>query len=557
MQYVVAYARFSSDNQREESIDAQLRAIRQYCESKGYILVNTYVDEARSATTDDRPSFQRMISDAVAGQWEAVIVHKLDRFSRNRYDSAIYKKQLRDVGVRVESVLEHLDDSPESVILESLLEGMSEYYSKNLAREVRKGQQENALKCRHNGGPVLYGYKLNEDMHYIINEAEAVRIAYEMVAQGSSYSEVIALLTERGYKTRNGRKFCTSTLLHMLRNEKYNGTYTYNRTLPQTGGKRTNESRPDDQILRIPDGMPAIVDMQTWQDVQDIIKRRSTQSAKAAKRAKEVYLLQGLIKCGNCGTNMVGTRVRSNRDNKTRIYYECNGRKRKTADCKMRRISRDYVEGLVIDYIEKYILSDSAMERVRQLLIDEMEREQAASPSGVAGLKKELADTERSIDNLIDAIAAGVDAVRLRGKIDALEAKRAELEHRINLLEARNAPTQLDLSGLDAIIAKYRNIRGRSREEQKEIINRFVSEVIVYDNDDDGDKVILTMNYSKTLVPLKIKDAARGGLSPVKQKHDCSGNRVFLCAFLKPQAHYQATTDKKPTATKAIGFFDA
>ena len=150
--YVVAYARFSSDNQREESIDAQLRAIRSYCDQKDYILLDTYVDEARSATTDDRPSFQRMVRDAAAGNFSAVIVHKLDRFSRNRYDSAIYKKQLRDHGVRVESVLEHLDDSPESVILESLLEGMSEYYSKNLAREVRKGQNENALKCRHNGG---------------------------------------------------------------------------------------------------------------------------------------------------------------------------------------------------------------------------------------------------------------------------------------------------------------------------------------------------------------------------------------------------------------------
>ena len=137
--YVVAYARFSSDNQREESIDAQLRAIRQYCQQHDYILLDTYVDEARSATTDDRPAFQQMVKDSASGDWSAVIVHKLDRFSRNRYDSAIYKKQLKDNGVHVESVLERLDDSPESVILESLLEGMSEYYSKNLAREVLKG----------------------------------------------------------------------------------------------------------------------------------------------------------------------------------------------------------------------------------------------------------------------------------------------------------------------------------------------------------------------------------------------------------------------------------
>ena len=168
--YVVAYARFSSDNQREESIDAQLRAIRQYCQQHDYILLDTYVDEARSATTDDRPAFQQMVKDSASGDWSAVIVHKLDRFSRNRYDSAIYKKQLKDNGVHVESVLERLDDSPESVILESLLEGMSEYYSKNLAREVMKGKHETALQCKHNGGQPPYGLMGKKDGTYASNE---------------------------------------------------------------------------------------------------------------------------------------------------------------------------------------------------------------------------------------------------------------------------------------------------------------------------------------------------------------------------------------------------
>lgn len=516
--YVVAYARFSSDNQREESIDAQLRAIRSYCDQRNYILLDTYVDEARSATTDDRPSFQRMVRDAAAGNFSAVVVHKLDRFSRNRYDSAIYKKQLRDHGVRVESVLEHLDDSPESVILESLLEGMSEYYSKNLAREVRKGQNENALKCRHNGGVPLYGYSVDKDGYYVINEYEAaaVRAIFQLIKTGHSYQEIISIMTERGYRTRSGKKFSYSTIHHMLHNEKYNGTYVYNRTMPQPkGGKRTNASRPDDEILRIPGGMPAIVDMPTFLEVQKIMKRRNNQSAVAAGHAKEVYLLQGLIKCGNCGSPMVGARRKDGRDKKLRVSYECSGRKRKRTNCMMRNVSRDLVENLVIDHLEKYVLSDEAIARAKEILAEEIEKNSKTAPDGLNALKKDLADTNAALDHLIDAIAAGVDALRMKDKIDALEAKRISLEQQITLIESRQHTfDSIQLAGLDAVLSQYRNIRSKDRKEQKEIINKFVKEVLVYDNDDDGSKIILTLYYGDDII-LSNGDTLQEGLSPL------------------------------------------
>src|SRR5699024_7570062 len=169
MKKAVAYARFSSDNQREESISAQIRAINEYAKNNNILMINTYIDEARSATTDDRPQFQRMIKDSANKSFDYVIVHKLDRFSRDRYDSAIYKRTLKNNGIRVLSVLENLDSSPESIILESVLEGMSEYYSKNLAREVKKGMKENALKCKFNGGTPPLGYDINKDKEYVIN----------------------------------------------------------------------------------------------------------------------------------------------------------------------------------------------------------------------------------------------------------------------------------------------------------------------------------------------------------------------------------------------------
>lgn len=150
--YLVAYARYSSDNQREESITAQLRAIHNWADANGHIIVKEYIDEALSARTDKRPNFLKMIEDSKTEDWNGVVVHKLDRFSRNRYNSAVYKKTLKDNNKKLFSVLEKLDDSPESIIMEAMLEGLSEYYSANLAREVKKGLNENALDCKHNGG---------------------------------------------------------------------------------------------------------------------------------------------------------------------------------------------------------------------------------------------------------------------------------------------------------------------------------------------------------------------------------------------------------------------
>ena len=220
---VAQYARFSSDNQRSESIDAQIRAMNQFCKQNHWQVVSTYTDEARSATTDNRPQFQQMIADSGKGLFDIVLVHKLDRFSRDRYDSAIYKKKLKKNHVKLCSVLERMDDSPESIMMEAVLEGMSEYYSKNLAREVMKGMNETALQCKHTGGCPPLGYDLDENRHLIVNqwEAQAVRIIFQMFADGYGYSEIIERLNAHGYKTKRGKMFGKNSLYEILSNEKY------------------------------------------------------------------------------------------------------------------------------------------------------------------------------------------------------------------------------------------------------------------------------------------------------------------------------------------------
>ena len=199
---VALYARFSSDNQRTESIDAQIRAMTTYCEQNGYTIVKTYVDEAKSAMTDRRPSFQQMIKDSSNHEFDVLVVHKLDRFARNMYDSAVYKRELKKNGVSIYSVLENLDDSPESIMLEAVINGMAQYYSENLRREVFKGMTETALQCKHTGGIPALGYDVDTNTHkLVINpyEAEIVRLIFDMFVQGFTYYQIIAELTRQGY----------------------------------------------------------------------------------------------------------------------------------------------------------------------------------------------------------------------------------------------------------------------------------------------------------------------------------------------------------------------
>ncbi len=219
---VACYARYSTSMQREESISAQMRAMKKFCDDNGWVIVKRYVDEAYSATTDKRPQFQEMISDSCNKEFEIVLVHKLDRFARNRYDSSLYKQKLRKNGVRLCSVLERIDNTPESILLEGLLESINEFYSANLARESMKGMRENALQCLHNGGTPGLGYDVDETQHIVINEEEAkvVAMIYSMYLSGYSCKVIAETLNEEGYITKAGNTFQTASVYTILINEK-------------------------------------------------------------------------------------------------------------------------------------------------------------------------------------------------------------------------------------------------------------------------------------------------------------------------------------------------
>ena len=221
----VIYARYSSDNQREESIEGQLRECKEYAERNGILVLQSYIDRALSAKTDNRPEFQRMIRDSAKGLFDTVLVWKLDRFARNRYDSAHYKSQLRKNGVKVVSATESIADGPEGIILESMLEGMAEYYSAELAQKVNRGMRENALKARSNGGTIPLGYRLDEEHRLKIDPltAPVVREVFQRYADGENLRTIIRSLNERGIRTSRNYPFRHSSFNTMLKNRKYIG----------------------------------------------------------------------------------------------------------------------------------------------------------------------------------------------------------------------------------------------------------------------------------------------------------------------------------------------
>jgi len=493
----VIYARFSSDNQREESITAQVRACTEYAQQRGYSIVKVYTDEARSATTDDRPGFLAMIRDARLNLFNVILVHKLDRFSRDRYDSIFYKRELKKADVRLESVLERLDDSPESVILESVIEGMAEYYSRNLAREAMKGMKENALQCRHNGGKPPLGFDVDgETGHYLINDSEskAVQLIFELYDKGLGYDRLIEQLKLAGHRTKIGRQFGKNSIHEILRNEKYTGVYIFNRSAVKRFGARNHHlSKPAEEIIKVPGGMPQIVERGLWERVQEKMNVRRQNGEKARMKAKTTYLLTGKVFCGECGAAVIGNTA-SDRGRRYH-YYEC-GKRDRLRSCDNSGIRKHNLEGIVIREIEKNIFSDQVLARVKQKLVNYLNKYQVDRQGELAYLKKELARVERAINQLLDQIEQGFGGAAVASRLKDRETEQSALLTRLAEIEAKTATSAVNEKTVNEYLDKMKELLKNKDDEDtlKHLVDQFVERVILHKNDVEVILKILVTN---------------------------------------------------------------
>ena len=456
MKTAVIYARYSSDNQTEQSIEGQLRVCNEYAKAHDIVIVRTYIDRAMTGTNDNRPDFQRMLKDSDRREWDYVLVYKLDRFSRNKYETAIHKKKLKDNGVKVVSAMENIPDTPEGIILESLLEGMNQYYSVELSQKVRRGMKETRMKGNFTGGYMLYGYKVVDHKIQIDEEkAEVVRYIFDQTVMGVYVKDIIAALTARGVYNR-GKKFAKNTVHHILRNEKYTGIYRYN-------------GEVFDNIY------PQIISKETF----EIVSKRIEANKYGRKSNKVVYLLRGKLKCGYCGSP-ISAETGTAKDGHVERYYKCFGKKNQNG-CHKAQVRKDILEKYVMDNLIEQ-LSDPATQNYIVSNILAAQEKRIKDNIVLSTLTKEKEQTDNAINNIMQAIEMGSTSVTVLNRLRELEAKREDLERQIILEKARNAT---EISG-DYIL---QFLKEGLRKEPLKLINHFIKEIILFD-----DKMIIHYN---------------------------------------------------------------
>ena len=466
---VVLYMRYSSDKQTEQSIEGQERICKEYCKQQGYKIVNKYIDRATSAFKDaeKRTAFNQMIKDSDKQDWQAVIVYKLDRFARNRYDSATYKAKLKKNGVKVLSATENISDNPEGIILEAVLEGMAEFYSRELSQKITRGMMESAYKCNSVGGSIPIGYKI-ENKKLVIDppKAKIVKEAFDLYANGVTVTAICEQFNQKGYTTAKQTAFNKNSFRSMFKNEKYAGVYMY-------------------KDFRIENGVPAIVDRETFDTVQKRLKKNF--KAPANSKAKVDYLLSQKLFCGHCGAPMTGECGKS-KSGKMYYYYACSNRKR-FKNCDKKSVKKDLIERAVAE-ITLSLITPENIQTLADMAIKQ-NIEDIENDKIISGLKVELKEIDKSISNLIKLVEKGIESEALSSRLIELETQRKAVSKQL-----KNAQGQYIILEREHIIwwlTQFCQGDIEDEEFRKNIIDLLVNSVTVWD-DPGGLKITIIYN---------------------------------------------------------------
>ena len=443
-------------------------------------VISHYIDRAQSARTDDRPQFQQMIRDSSKKQFDVALVWKLDRFARNRTDSATYRAILKRNGVSVVSAMENISEGPEGIILEAILEGMAEYFSAELSVKVKRGQKENALKCKANGGMIPFGYTINSERYYEIDPltAPVVLEIFTRYADGQTVKEISADLNNRGVFANTKYKYTNKASMHnLLKNRRYIGEYRYGDTI-------------------VPGGMAAIVPQGIFDRVQERMEKNKHKPA--AMKADEEYILTTKLYCGLDGAMMVGVGGTS-KTGKVHHYYKC-GNVIYKKSCTKKTVKKEWIERHVAALTRDFVLGDKTVDRLADAVVELQKRENNAIPL----LQKQLDDVDKRIANLINSIEEGIANASVKLRLDELETKKADLE--IALAREKIEKTPLTKEQIVFWISKFKDGDIDDPAYRKSLVDIFINAIFLYD-----DKMVITFNWkdgSKTITLTELEAAA-------------------------------------------------
>lgn len=481
----VIYARYSSSGQREESIERQVEICKNFAQKNNYKIIDTYIDRALSGRTDKRPNFLKMISDSKTHLFDYVIVYRLDRFSRDRYDSAIYKRKLQDNNVKVLSALENITDDPNGALIESIYEGMAEFYSRELSEKVTMGMRQNANKGISNGGSIPLGIRLNENRELEIDPKTAIIVKdiFEMYASGKNMKEIVDYLNKKGYKTSAGNSFKINSLHRILTNKKYNGYYVY------------------DDIL-IENAIPKLIDDNTFEKCQK--RMQNNKKAPAKSKAPEEYLLTGKLFCGHCNEQMIGFSGYGKNKNKY-CYYMCKSGKKK--ECKTKLTSKDLLESTVINETLK-ILTDTNIEKIAKKIVKLCEKNNSSNIR-LKSLEIEQQKIEKEIENLVKVLEKGmIDDII----ITRISNKKNELDIIQHQIESEKIlKSMISFEEVKKFLVSFKNGNIMDIQYKRSLINVFINKIILNEN---KLTILYNSNNSQSEVLLNIDLVHHRGFEP-------------------------------------------
>lgn len=473
----VIYARYSSDKQTEQSIEGQLRYCNDYAKKCGYTIIGNYIDRAITGTNDRRPEFQRLISDSKKRQFDLVLVYKFDRFARNRYDSVVYKKRLKDNHVKVISVMESFGDIDESLPYEALLEWAAENYSRQLSENVKRGMRESAYKCNSTGGNVPLGYKIdNKKLVVDSTAAEYVKFIFNAYADGMSKREICNQLAAKGCLKSNSKPYTVNNITHILSNQKYIGLYKY-------------------AEVEIQDGVPRIIDDDLFNRVQAAVEK--SKKTYGNKKTSDIeFLLFGKLFCGECGAAMTGDSGTSRNGDK-HYYYTCSTRKNRrrngTDGCKKKSEKKGFIEWYVVEQTVKYVLTQKRIEYIAEKIVEQHKKD--SSLLKIAELEQNIKKIDSDINRLVDKlIATDVESAisRINAKLKQLELQKQDSEVQLAQLKTA-ADLQISKDEIVAWLKSYCNGDFTDVDFQRRIIDAFVNSIFLYD-----DKIVIYYNIKQS-----------------------------------------------------------
>jgi len=492
----VIYARYSSHNQRDVSIEQQIKQCQEYAQRNNLQVVEVYADRAVSGKTDRRPNFQRMMRDAEKKQFRFVIAWKSNRMGRNMLKAMINEARLDEQGVRCLYTEEDFDDTAAGRFALRNMMNVNQFYSENMAEDIMRGMLDNARKCMVNNGGLPLGYKKGEDGRYAIDEEKAtiVREIFERVYAGEAFVDIASDLNARGIKTSRGNRWNKGSFHAMLSNERYIGVYEF-------------------AGIRIEDGVPPIIRKELFYAVKEKLKNKK--NAQGRHRENGDYLLTGKLFCGHCGFPMVGVSGTSKTGDK-HYYYVCQKR-RTEKNCKKKNVRRDWIEQKIAEAVKENIMRDEVI----QWLVDGYDNflKLHRKDSMLLAAEEELEGVKKSLKNIMTAIEQGIITSTTKNRLMELEADRRRLETTIAI--ERAALTDIPKDKIQFWIESFREGDIADKKYQAKVIDSFVQAIYLYDGE-----IRIAFNYCGKKIDVTI------GLDEISGLDDSSASAV--CSYRLP-----------------------